>query len=207
MCGPEFLDLEAAIRQPYPVETVQVFGLSSGGESAQDLEIFARAFQVSFPILPGAYYTYSSYRQNGNTSPYPLDYVIDQAGNVAYHATEYDPELMIAVIDHLLLNPAPVGETPAARRPLRIEGRPNPFNPRTEIRFELDRPARVTVDIHDARGRLVRRLQAGVLHEAGPRSVTWDGTDGRGRHLPAGIYLAHVTADDRTATAKLTLVK
>lgn len=184
-----------------------MFGLSSGGETPADLEIFGSAFQVSFPILPGAGNTYSTYRQNGGTSPYPLDYIIDQAGNVAYHSTEYDPELMIAVIDHLLQHPAPVEETPGPVTSLRIEARPNPFNPRTEIRFELPGPARVTIDLHDAGGRLVRRLQSGELHRAGSRAVPWDGTDGGGRPLPSGIYLARVTAGDRTATAKLTLVR
>ena len=47
-------------------------------------------------------YVTPQYRQNGAISPFPLDYVIDPAGRVAYYATEYDPEAMMAAIDELL---------------------------------------------------------------------------------------------------------
>jgi len=186
---------------------VQIFGLSAGGESTEDIARFVDAFQMSFPIMPDANSIYQTYRQSGGTSPYPLDYIIDQAGRVAYHNTEYDPEAMTAIIDNLLLHPAPVRETPVAAAPLRLDARPNPFNPRTAIRFEMKRPGRVHLDIHDARGRLVRRLVAGDLHDAGLRTVQWDGTDDRGQALPSGIYLAHVTVNGESATGKVTLVR
>jgi hypothetical protein len=184
-----------------------VFGLSSGGESTTDINRFIDAFQVSFPIIPDASTINTSYRQSGGTSPYPLDYIIDQAGRVAYHGTEYDPETMTAIIDNLLLHPAPVSETPLAPVPLYLDAQPNPFNPRTAIIFEMARPGLVNLDIHDARGRLVRRLASGDFHDAGRRTVFWDGTDDRGRYLPSGIYLAHVTAGGQSATTKLTLVR
>jgi len=41
----------------------------------------------------------SDYNQFGGTSPFPLDYIIDQEGKVAYHDTEYDPRRMIRSIN------------------------------------------------------------------------------------------------------------
>jgi hypothetical protein len=64
---------------------------------------------------------------------------------------------------------------------------PNPFNPRTAIRLELDRESEVEVTIVDARGRLVRSLLDGVL-PAGPAELVWDGRDGRGRTVASGVY-------------------
>lgn len=183
-----------------------MFGFSSGGESETDLDIFLSAFQVSFPIFPGSSSTYNTYRQPGGTSPYPLDYVIDQAGRVAYANTEYDPAAMVAVIDNLLAHPAAVSQTPVARA-LTVTARPNPFNPLTEIRFALRAAGLVTVDIHDARGRLVRHLVTTRRFEAGPVSVPWDGNTDDGRVLPTGLYLAHVRAGRFSATGKLTLVR
>jgi len=126
---------------------------------------------------------------------------------VAYFNTEYDPEAMTTVIDKLLLSPAPVGEIPGVENDLRLEARPNPFNPRTEIHFRLPRAGRVDLDIHDARGRLVHRLIRGQSHEEGPGVVTWDGTDDRGRVLATGLYLARIRAGGFSAISKLTLLR
>jgi len=83
---------------------VQVLGLNAGPDPLADLLIFVDAFQMTYPVLLDGDNNHVVYRQSGATSPFPLDYVIDQAGNVAYHATEYDPAAMIEVIDRLLAN-------------------------------------------------------------------------------------------------------
>ena len=183
-----------------------VFGLSSGGESIADLEVFNSAFQVSFPILPGASTAYNLYRQPGGTSPYPLDYVIDQEGRVAYFNTEYDPEAMVATIDELLAGTTSVDDPPRLL-PLRVVARPNPFNPRTEVIFWLPHDDQVSLDIHDTRGHLVRRLVQDEFYPGGENAVLWDGADNGGRALPAGLYLARVRTGQTSVTGKLTLVR
>ena len=84
---------------------------------------------------------------------------------------------------------------------------PNPFNPTTSIELSLAADGEVTLEILDARGRLVRVLHAGGL-AAGRHVLRWDGCDERGRPLGSGVYLA--TARDRTgstASRRMTLVK
>ncbi len=83
---------------------------------------------------------------------------------------------------------------------------PNPFNPRTSIRFYL--PARVplSVDVFDVRGALVRRLAEGTF-DAGTHVVTWDGTDAGGRPVASGMYVYRLTADRRSLTRKMMLLK
>jgi len=172
-----------------------------------DIEVFTNAFQPSFPILPETSNTYNQYQQTGATSPYPLDYIIDQAGRVAYFSTEYDPEAMVAVINGLLAHPAPVDDTPAVLPQLLVAARPNPFNPRTMITFSLPRAGNVKVDIHDIRGRLVRQLVVDQAYPAGDSTVLWDGTDDTGRSLASGLYLMHVRSGQSSVTGKLTLVR
>jgi hypothetical protein len=186
---------------------VTVLGLYDNSASDPDLEIFLNAFQVTFPILVQSQTTRGLYHQGGATSPFPLDYVIDQAGRVAYFKTEYDPEAMVAIIDELLLTPAPVEDIPGAVSGLRLEARPNPFNPRTEIHFRLPRAERVELDIHDARGHLVRHLIDGGQFTEGPNVVVWDGTDDSGRSLPSGLFLARIRAGGFSAITKLTLLR
>lgn len=83
---------------------------------------------------------------------------------------------------------------------------PNPFNPQTAIRCELDRAAVLDVTVHDARGRLVRTLAGGV-HEAGSHELTWQGDDDAGRRLESGVYLVRAVAGGAVRTVKIALLK
>ena len=83
---------------------------------------------------------------------------------------------------------------------------PNPFNPLTELRFDLARPATVVLAIHDVRGRLVRVLLSDDL-PAGTHAVEWNGRDGAGRAAAAGVYVARLDAGGETFTQRLVLLK
>jgi len=96
------------------------------------------------------------------------------------------------------------GDPPA---PLRIAAvGPNPFNPRTVIRFETPRAEHVRLAVHDARGARVRLLHAGVV-AAGAHTRVWDGRDAAGRPLPSGPYLIDLRSDSRRDTRPVTLLK
>ncbi len=78
----------------------------------------------------------------------------------------------------------------AARRPLvRVESsRPNPFHGSTMLRYTLDQAGTtVVLNIRDVTGRVVRTL-ADQPSTAGMHEVGWDGRDGAGSALPAGVY-------------------
>lgn len=64
---------------------------------------------------------------------------------------------------------------------------PNPFNPRTALRFSLAARSDVELSIYDVSGRKVRSLVNDTF-DAGTHQVTWDGTDNAGRKLAAGVY-------------------
>ncbi len=88
-----------------------------------------------------------------------------------------------------------------------LPNRPNPFNPRTEIRFELARDGSPRLAVYDVRGQLVRELLAGGHLAAGPHAVIWDGRDGAGREAPSGLYLARLVAGDVRLERKLLLAR
>lgn len=101
---------------------------------------------------------------------------------------------------------APVTVAPAAAAVLAARAWPNPCNPRAVIGFTMPRAGRVRVDLHDARGRLVRTL-LDADRPAGAATVAWDGRDGAGRPAAAGSYLYRVTAAGEVAAGKLALVR
>ena len=70
---------------------------------------------------------------------------------------------------------------------------PNPFNPSTQLRFELDRAGDAALNVYDVQGRLVRSFPA-ASYGAGPHAVTWDGTDALGRPAASGVYQVTLSA-------------
>lgn len=98
------------------------------------------------------------------------------------------------------------GEPPPAVTSLR-GCRPNPFNPRTSIHFDLSVEAAVRIEIHDLAGRTVRRLVPGRVLPAGRHDAVWNGRDDVGRMLAAGAYLVRFQAGEVTQTQSVTLLK
>jgi flagellar hook assembly protein FlgD len=86
-----------------------------------------------------------------------------------------------------------------------VRAAPNPFNPRTTLRFAMPAAGRANVTVHDARGRRVRTLTAQL--PAGPARVRWDGTAGDGRVLPSGTYLVRVVTPGGVQTGRCQLVR
>jgi hypothetical protein len=95
--------------------------------------------------------------------------------------------------------------TPPPARPA-LRAVPNPFNPRTELRFSVPENAReVDLTVLDVRGRVVRVLAVGPA--AGERRIAWDGRSGDGRAVPSGVYFARLAVDGVVTRHKLTLVQ
>jgi hypothetical protein len=82
-----------------------------------------------------------------------------------------------------------VDETPGLTETVRLyQNYPNPFNASTTLRFELDRPSRVVITIHDLLGRLVDTIMD-EQRMAGSHVVHW--TPGS---LASGMYVATMRA-------------
>lgn len=116
---------------------------------------------------------------------------------------------LLAVGDHAPMRwvtPDAVEEIPGMGRVRLLPNRPNPFNPITEIRFELARRTRPTLEFFDARGRRVLSAELPELAE-GMHRWTWDGRDQDGRTLPSGVYRVRLTAGEETDAHSVVLAK
>lgn len=83
---------------------------------------------------------------------------------------------------------------------------PNPFNPVTNIQWNLPRSGHLSVQVYDLHGRLVRTLVDEVTAE-GPGQVQWDGRGEGGRAKAAGVYFYRVRSGDETQVGKMSLIK
>jgi hypothetical protein len=183
-----------------------VLGLNPDGPLFADLDAFVQAFGITFPILVEAASVRSVYSQPGGFTPFPLDYIIDQEGRIAYINTEYDPDAMTAKIDDLIASMSAVEvHPPLAKR--RLSASPNPFNPRTTIRYSLAENNPVFLRVFDLSGALIRNLITGKIQGPGWFTADWDGLDQDGRAVGSGVYLYRIETGDYAETRRLTLIR
>ncbi len=102
--------------------------------------------------------------------------------------------------------PADVAEGAIPTRYALHAAAPNPFNPRTTIRFDLPRSGVVTLNVYDVSGRKVRSLVDGPVG-AGARAIVWDGKDEGGHDVGSGIYLYRLETTGFQQTRKMALLK
>ncbi|MBI5022340.1 MAG: T9SS type A sorting domain-containing protein [Ignavibacteriales bacterium] len=86
------------------------------------------------------------------------------------------------------------------------QNHPNPFNPTTQIRYELPQAEHVKISVYNALGMLVTTLFDGE-QSAGYQSVTWNGKDDAGMSVASGIYLYKMEAGTTSFTRKMILMK
>jgi hypothetical protein len=172
--------------------TVREFGLQNG---------------VTFPLLLDGS-SYSDYNQPGQ-SPFPLDYLIDRDGNVAYFNTEYDPVTMLALVDSLINPETSVEDEAGDPLPKKFELRgnyPNPFNGATGISFYVPSSGFVKVTVFDLLGRKVAEVFEGEV-SAGEKTVTWNPGGTGSDDLNSGIYFYRIKFGERFLNGKMVYLK
>ena len=89
---------------------------------------------------------------------------------------------------------------------LLAQNRPNPFNPVTTIQYEIRAEQRITLEIYDVAGRLVKSLERGTL-PPGEHTAVWRGITDDGYKAPSGVYFARLVAGKNQQTRKITLIR
>ena len=97
-----------------------------------------------------------------------------------------------------------IGDMPATFALL--QNQPNPFNPETEIQYELPRQSRVVLSVFNLLGQRIKTLVSGT-YAAGMHSVRWNGTDDSGRLVPSGVYIYRMEAPGFVQKRKMTLLQ
>ena len=83
---------------------------------------------------------------------------------------------------------------------------PNPFNPRTTIRYFLPRQERVNLSIFNILGQRVVTL-VNTPQKPGEHQVEWDGCNHLGIPVSSGVYLLRIQAGQQVKTRKMILLK
>jgi hypothetical protein len=106
------------------------------------------------------------------------------------------------------INALPVAETKQEILPasLNLVCTPNPFNPRTMIKYELSGASHVEMVVFDSSGRKVVQLVNGY-RGAGNYTVVWNAVDGKGRKIASGVYLLRLRAGTKVKQVKLVYLR
>ncbi len=83
---------------------------------------------------------------------------------------------------------------------------PNPFKSQTTIRYALPKESKVSLQIYDISGRLIRNL-INQSQPTGVYTIKWDGKNEYGEDVSSGIYFCKLQTDKDTWLKKLTIIK
>lgn len=100
----------------------------------------------------------------------------------------------------------PVGEPGIPERVELFQNFPNPFNPATEIQFQVNKSQTVNLAVFDMLGRKVKTLVNENV-AAGKYKVTWDGTNQANQPVASGIYFYRLQTEGFSQSRKMLLMK
>ncbi len=91
---------------------------------------------------------------------------------------------------------------------VKLSNYPNPFNPATEIMFQLsDISEDVKIEIYNLKGQKVKTFLINSLTDQYSNSVIWNGDDNNGVPVSSGIYFYRLISDNMDVGRKCLLLK
>ncbi|MBD3348130.1 MAG: DUF333 domain-containing protein [Candidatus Eisenbacteria bacterium] len=111
------------------------------------------------------------------------------------------------VVSSLSCESTGIDDTSGPRLNVLHQNAPNPFNPRTFIRYELPAARTVSLRIYDSAGRVVRTLVPLQRRSAGTHIIAWNGTDDAGKEVGSGAYFYRLEAGEDVLSRKMILLK
>lgn len=86
------------------------------------------------------------------------------------------------------------------------QNQPNPFNPSTRISFTLPEASKVTLNIYNLKGQVVKSLVSSNL-DRGSHSVQWNGLDNAGTPVASGVYYYKLQWKGKELIRKMVMLK
>jgi len=144
-----------------------------------------------------AEYTYTDNNTEPNTQYFYRLSDVDIFGNV----TELD------VIEIVLTGVFEVISAAHPQKTRLFAAYPNPFNPQTEISYQLAEKVKVDLMVFNVLGGQVSKLVAGVYQSAGSYNLQWNGLDETGEMMPSGTYFVVLKAGGYINSEKILLLR
>jgi|GEM_PF-1283617 len=187
--------------------------LTLGGQAVDLTGIVGPGQEAWFSRYGGLYPSYNLYlggseAVNGNQTFLTLMFQIPDSvsGSFSIELTNMmfnETEVPGQVYREIVIHPASVqhGGEAIPERFAFAPAYPNPFNPTTNLVFDIPHASPVALTIYNALGQVVDVLESGTL-PAGRYARSWDAS-----RFSSGVYLAELVAQDYRQVRKLLLVR
>ena len=86
-----------------------------------------------------------------------------------------------------------------------LKNYPNPFNPETNISFQLEKESEIELNIYNIKGQKVKTITKDVF-EKGFHELIWNGNDSSGKEVSSGVYLYKLNVNDKSKAVKKCLL-
>ena len=83
---------------------------------------------------------------------------------------------------------------------------PNPFNNSTQIRYKIDKPGNVSINIYDMSGKWIISLLNKKINK-GEHQIAWKGFDAEGKTISSGSYLVVMKFGKNVKSRKINYLK
>jgi hypothetical protein len=89
---------------------------------------------------------------------------------------------------------------------LSIRSYPNPYNPETNIEYNLKSSSQVSITIYNVQGKLLKSL-TDDYQQSGTYTIKWNGLNESGSQVPSGVYFITISAGDETLNHRIVMMK
>jgi len=83
---------------------------------------------------------------------------------------------------------------------------PNPFNPSTEIKFDLHKASKVNLSVYNLKGELVRTITSDYF-APGSYNYRWNGNNSHNSKVSSGVYIIQFRTNEKSQSNKIILLK
>lgn len=138
-------------------------------------------------------------RYEANLTP-----TLDGSYFVGFHAFS-DPIQFILLIDDIKISVTNTSNEENITNPdidNLVSCYPNPFNPQTNISYQLKNDKQVRIEIYNAKGQRVKTLLNGISTK-GKHNLVWNGSDDYGKSVTSGIYFCKMNTGTYKSTIKM----
>ncbi len=191
----------AELSPPLPVELISFTGLVDGNDAVLSWETASETNNAGFEVqrFGGSGWQQVGYVTGAGTTTEAQSYVFSvqglAPGSHQFRLKQIDFDGTFA------FSPTVIVAIQAGPRPQLIDAHPNPFKPRTTIRFSVPEQGPVSVKVYDVMGRLVAELHDGTL-PAGIHNVAWDASG-----MASGVYFYRMQAGNFVESKRMMLLQ
>jgi len=138
---------------------------------------------------------------NGAADLYPIDF--DQDGDIDILSTAHYAD-KIDWWENQLYTDAEDNHMQETNKTSLLLNYPNPFNPTTQIEFEIKEGDTARLTIMNLKGQIVKSFPELA---AGKQVLSWEGIDNSGKIVASGVYYSVLKCSTGTTTHKMLLLK